>query len=44
MPSDTFSKTIPTMNPQEFNVETSENGQKNMSNVDQIPSTDLRVI
>ena len=37
-----YSKTIPTTNPQEFNVETSDNGQKNMSNVDQIPSTDLR--
>ena len=30
------------MNPQEFNVETSDNGQKNISNVDHIPSTDLR--
>ena len=37
-----YSKIIPTTNPQEFNVETSDNGQKNMSNVDQIPLTDLR--
>ena len=39
-----YSKPIPTTNPQEFNVETSINGQKNMSNVDQIPLTDLGVI
>ena len=37
-----YSKTIPRTNPQAFNVETSDNGQKNMSNVDQIPSIDLR--
>ena len=37
-----YSKTIPKTNPQEFNVKTSDNGQKNKSNIDQIPSTDLR--